>query len=817
MNDSSRAEQWFSEIDLHNMTVLYVYGLDEGNIYKAAKGWLRENRHHVLVLIDDDEKAIERHCKEAEEDFQVEACSLSNSKKLYKDVIESLCFRNYKVVSFLGYQTSKRGEFNELKGKIDYFVELYGRGLAEHISYGVHLFGNFYRNLLDLPKAYLANALFGAFRNVPAIICGAGPSLEKNGHFLNDLKNRALIFAGGTAMNALNGMGVIPHFGVGIDPFPYQYTRILANEAYGVPYFYTNRINHSALKVVHGDRLFVAGVGGHVISKYTEERLGIAGAHIETGANVVNFSLSLARCLGCNPIICVGVDLAYTDGASYASSVETHALHTKKQHYYTKTAEEELVLYKGVNGQPVQTLWKWIRESSWFARVAAEHPKLTFINATEGGIGFKGVPNQTLKEVAETYLTKEHDLEARIHAAMMRSQMPQTVDEKKIQELLEKISKSLERCEELSEEIRQGIASEKDSDEIDEVKEVLRKEIADIHILSDFRKAYEIVYQRQLKPDLERAGPELVEELAEDKEKARIAEYDFAAQAAEINRTLLDHALQEEHKANPWGPMEEKGHPLSEIKKTGERCYYYPSGQPFAELSDEKQLYYYPNGQLKTALTFTEGKFDGPVLLYYPDGAKKREVNYKQGKRHGSEWMWSPEGKALVEAEYDEGKPVGVARCWHENGLLAREVTYDAEGNLELVQEWDFEGNLIAEAEETDYYEAVTKQTDLLADSLSEVYKGIEKIAPKEEKGTIQDDLQELKREMEKLHAMKGDMLTEMGDKGPEAIWKSPTAKRSMELHLEEMTKAMEKELTAIQDVLKLTIEKKKAPEDDKK
>lgn len=811
MTSDNSVEQWFSKVDLHAVEVLYVYGIEEGRVYRAAKRWLKEERQRVLVLIDDEE-AIEQHGQEAKMDFQVEVCSLSDPKRLYKDVVESLCFRTYKVVPSPCYQTLKKESFNEIKGNIDYFVGLYGQGLAEHISYGTHFFANFYRNLLELPKAYLANAMEGAFQDVPAIVCGAGPSLETNGHLLNDLKDKALIFAGGTAMNALNGMGVIPHFGVGIDPFPYQYTRILANEAYAVPYFFTNRINRSALSLIHGDHLYVSGVGGHPICNYTEEQLGIATTPLDTGANVVNFSLSLAQRLGCNPIICVGVDLAYTRGASYASSVETHALYTKKRHYHTKTAGEELVLCKGVDGQPVQTLWKWIRESSWFTRVATEYPKLTLINATEGGIGFKGVLNQTLEEVAQTYLTKEYGLEERIHAMLMQSQMPQTVTVEKIRDLLDKMSKSLERCKELSEEIREGISSKKGGDEIAEVKAVLEKESADIHILKDFRRAFEIAFRRELEPDLERVDPEFLEEVTKEKEKARLGEYDYLVQAIEINRILMEQAVQEEQETSKT-LTEEK----IEVKATGERCYYYPTGQLYSELSAEKQLYYYPNGQLKTAMNFAGGKFEGPVLLYYPSGAKKREINYEQGRRHGKEWMWSPEGKVQIEAEYDQGKPIGVARSWYENGLLAREVTYDVEGNLELVQEWDPEGQLMELSEEADYYEAVAKQTDLLADSLSAVYKGIEKIAPKEEEGTLQDDLQDLKREMDKLHAMKDDMLKEMGEEGPEAIWKSPTAKRSMELHLEEMTKAMEKELTAIQDVLKLTIKEKRVIEDDKK
>src|SRR5207237_8873071 len=55
-------------------------------------------------------------------------------------------------------------------------------------------------------------ALKDKFLNIPVLIVGAGPSLEKEAHLIE--KFNGLIFAGGAALNVLT---LEPHFAAGID------------------------------------------------------------------------------------------------------------------------------------------------------------------------------------------------------------------------------------------------------------------------------------------------------------------------------------------------------------------------------------------------------------------------------------------------------------------------------------------------------------------------------------------------------------------------------------------------------------------------
>ena len=123
----------------------------------------------------------------------------------------------------------------------------------------------------------------------------------------------------------MNAADIEPHFAAGIDPNSPQYLRLLHNTSFETPYFYRGRMHHPAFRLIHGPRLYINGGGGYDTPEWFEEHLGIASEVVDEGHNVVNFCTSLAYELGCNPIIFVGLDLAYTGMQAYAPGVVADA------------------------------------------------------------------------------------------------------------------------------------------------------------------------------------------------------------------------------------------------------------------------------------------------------------------------------------------------------------------------------------------------------------------------------------------------------------------------------------------------------------
>jgi hypothetical protein len=63
-------------------------------------------------------------------------------------------------------------------------------------------------------------------------------------------------------------------------------------------------------------------------------------------------------------------------------------------------------------------------ESECIASYAKAHPKVRFINVSQGGIGFPDIPNLPLSEAIKSELAQSIDLRALLHAEIQQLKMP---------------------------------------------------------------------------------------------------------------------------------------------------------------------------------------------------------------------------------------------------------------------------------------------------------------------------------------------------------------------------------------------------------
>lgn len=447
------AEEYFANPDLEKVSVLYVYGVGLGYFFEAAKAWLKKKRRRHLIFLEDDLSVIYRLFEtekgaEILKHPKVHLCYFDEVKALPSklEVLMNHYLKAKIAIKALPlYEREKGQRFAEVHHEVSHETVMRNALFDEYLRFGAPFYRNFYQNMRQLADSYLGNRFFGQFNGVPAIICGAGPSLEKNAHLLNELKDRALIFAGGSAMNALNAKGIIPHFGAGIDPNAMQYERLASNTAFEVPYFYRNRMFWKAFNHIHGPRLYISGAGGYSVSKYFDQAFGIEEEELDEGHNVINFCVEIAARMGCNPIIFAGVDLAFTEMQAYAEGIVEEAKVEEKALMAAEHFDDRPVKRVDIYGKPVITLWKWTVESEWISKYKHEHPGLSFINSTEGGLGFQGIPNLSLKEVMDKCLGREFDLFSRVHGETQNGFLPQVTRER-VDELMEELAASLRRC-----------------------------------------------------------------------------------------------------------------------------------------------------------------------------------------------------------------------------------------------------------------------------------------------------------------------------------------------------------------------------------
>lgn len=673
----AEATQWFDSLDKQKVDVLYIYGIGLGYVYDAAKEWLLESPLRTIVFIEDNLEII-RCFLETERatcflyDKQVWLEFLDWDtfvENFFKDLVLSFSLQQYQIAALPYYAANNEENLTLIHSRISFWMMIHRSIQVEQVSFGELFFSNYYRGILDLPTGYRASELYGKFGGIPAVICGAGPSLDKNLALVETLSDKALVFAGATSLNAVNSNGFVPHFGVGVDPNPAQATRLIANKAFEVPFLYRGRMNIDAFNTIHGDRVYVTGSSGYRVSEWFEKELNIPGFDVNEGCNVVNFSLSIAHAMGCNPIILVGVDLAYSDKRSYHTGVTSHPTHSLKLDFTTKHPTDELVIRDDIFGQPVYTLWKWVAESTWFSQFALSNQDTLVINATEGGIGMPQIPNKPLSEVITYLLNKQYDLHLFQHGELQNAAMPSTVTLEKIEQLMQQIKTSLLSCldylqvlhndsEARAKAIEQGdISTSKSFEERDEFQKLIQ-EPAFVYILSSFNDGYKDLSQRRL--------TQLYNDESNDKNiKAEIIRiesqrYAFVARAAEVNVALIHNILFERKSEIPSVREEKISIPSYHVDDS-----YTHDNDTFtvkdAELGlsfhEEYRSHDYVNG-------------NGRVFIAYPSGSTKMEQFLLNNRLHGPVTYYKEDGSILARSWYVNGNQEGKTVFYHVNGQV---------------------------------------------------------------------------------------------------------------------------------------------------
>lgn len=864
-------QEWFDALDLKKAQVLYVYGNAGGKVFKIAQKLLEKDKTRLLVIFEDDIYGLREFLKtdlatEMLHHPQVYLFPLLQSDFKLRQQLDYFLTLPYEISVIPSYEQYKADVAAMFRSKIETYLEHAYRSLGEFLSLGSMFFINYFQNLSILPEALWGNKLFGKFENIPAIICGAGPSLEQSIPYIKDLKDKAVIFAGGTAMNALNAAGMRPHFGAGIDPHIDQYYRILANTAYEVPYFYRNRIHPEALRGIHGEKLFISGAGGYLLPTWIENLLGIEGEETEEGHSVVGFSTALATAMGCNPIIIVGMDLAYTDNKSYSKGIQNHPIHQKRHFFRTKNEEENLLPAADINGNTVLTTAKWMMESQWFSQFSARHPGALILNSTGGGIGLNQIMNAPLPEISELVRKGALDVEGMVFSRMAEALFPSDLNEKAVQKAVNTILDDLKRGIKSLKEIIKKLEKKKDAQA--EIK-IFEKEPLYARFLLDFERAHADLYKRELfRLEIDKKDVKKEREILLD-------HYVFLQKVCENLKKIIDEKCLSEAKSSHSAAIEipEKntgvvysmengrlrivdkemgldideeitspssgelhglsvfldgsGQVLSQTlflkgKKEGRSFRYYTDGKLAAVLRyrgnclEGIQKYYYRHGGLRSSLNFKNGDFHGPQVLYYPDGKLKCEFHFVDGLREGEENRWNHEGRLIIEALYHNNQPVGVAKEWFDNGKLKNEVLYSDENPQYCkVKHYDQEGVLLAEedVEKDDFFDVFARKISILTMNLkgmrehaalllSEASKALK--SDEKTANEIKEKLSVITRELEVLDGLNTKILEAVGleSHAAEPIWKSPQVRSALEEQYSQVADELQKGLDAIRKSL---------------
>lgn len=303
--------------------------------------------------------------------------------------IQVLTLPNYYV-----YADKNKLAFQNIAKVILNTVLTAGNDLRDHFVG----FSNMCHNTEALLKSHSLDPIKEKYKNVPAIIVAAGPSLDKNIQYLSSANGNALIIACDASMRACEKHGVQPEAIASIERDEPTYTFYYKDRKFSEDLVLVGpgSLWPNILEEYEGKTIIMSrnNTGFEKLWLSSFEEFKYAGM----GHSCATVAFALARDAGCNPIILIGQDLAYTSGKKHSDL--THTEYEGENNDRDSTVGVYLEDHEG-NLLKSHFVYKMFKE--WYEMQILLNPDLQVINATEGGAYIRGTTRMTLQEAIGEY------------------------------------------------------------------------------------------------------------------------------------------------------------------------------------------------------------------------------------------------------------------------------------------------------------------------------------------------------------------------------------------------------------------------------
>lgn len=406
IQEKEEAEYLIKEIEKSRDYLLVVYGI--GNLVLLEK-LIEVTSEHTKILIIEENIHIFRYCmyyKRLEEIFKSKKVCFTVGEQQCFDVMVRICVQNEwnnlvhntKVITTPAYQVYRA----ELKRKI--------KQLNKELATSVHVLGNstedqmngVTNNYLNVDACIKTNSIKeieGKYKGVPGIVVASGPSLDKNIHLLKEAQGKAVIVACDASYQQCLKQGVKPDAIASIERDIPTYEYFYKGKSFDKDLVFVGPglVWPDILKEFPGKTILMAktsdGADGWWMKHFDNMEFVVMGMSC---ANVAHAVLEQA---GCDPIILIGQDLAYTDDKQHSD--EAHAAFEDDN---TIDDQKEYLWTEDIYGNKVKTTTVFNLFREYFER-RAEDNKGTLVDATEGGAKIKGSKIMTFREAIDQYCT----------------------------------------------------------------------------------------------------------------------------------------------------------------------------------------------------------------------------------------------------------------------------------------------------------------------------------------------------------------------------------------------------------------------------
>ncbi|MGG7147226.1 motility associated factor glycosyltransferase family protein [Clostridium butyricum] len=314
-------------------------------------------------------------------------------KSFFRKYITKVNINNLEIGYYARYEKMYSGKLNDIYETIKNESERIISDKNTSLYFGADWFNSLLVNLKYMAKGLPVNDFKDKYKNIPAIIVSAGPSLERNVDELKGIKN-SLILTGGRTLGTLIERQIEPTCLCVVDPGEVSY-KLVENyiDKVKCPLVFYEGTNSKVVQKHNGKKIFSAN-NKFISDVWKEEIQSLSG-----GGSVAHAMTILAAYMGCSPVVFIGQDLAYTEEKGHATCSENK---WQKLTFDDYKRSDDLYV-EDINGELVRTSIVLNSYRLAMEEIIEAFPNTRFINATEGGANIKGTENKTLKDTINDF------------------------------------------------------------------------------------------------------------------------------------------------------------------------------------------------------------------------------------------------------------------------------------------------------------------------------------------------------------------------------------------------------------------------------
>ncbi|MBB6625557.1 motility associated factor glycosyltransferase family protein [Clostridium gasigenes] len=414
-----------------------IFGIGTGNVGRELIK--RKDKNSKIIIVEIDEELLEFVTENNVIDDLINRDDVIIISKVEdmiyntKNIINEMNVEFFRMIETTNYSKLYLEELEEYFIAIKYCISeiCIERNTTKRFSL------EWYNTLLQNMKCYTnGKSIFeykDKYKDKPAIIVSAGPSLNKNIDLLKENTNN-LIITGGRPLKALYERNIKPDFLTIIDSSEDSF-KIVKDliEMVECPLVMNGTTNSEATKKHNGEKIVTTR------NKFIKRVFDNKIEAIEYGGSVAHSMTYFAMQMGCNPIIFIGQDLAYTNDKGHADGIEQF------KNDINVYGRPDDIYVDDIYGEKIRTGLVLNNFRMELEKLIKLRENITFINATEGGANINGTIVMNLKEVLSKYCLNEFD------KTTLKENIPEDRTEKIVNEL-ENILSAMKKCKKVAKE-----------------------------------------------------------------------------------------------------------------------------------------------------------------------------------------------------------------------------------------------------------------------------------------------------------------------------------------------------------------------------